>query len=374
MMLSKNKISPLKVAAVSSGGVVAALAGAGMHSAWQMAGLKEPALYFGVSGGAIVSALRAVGKTPKELLHLCIEEDFSTLLSRKGGAPRNLRGKKRLANLLLRRDPDSILQEAMDSDILDEEEKGSFNGFLSTAQLGQYINEIARSSGCSDGWPNKFCTMATLGNGSQVAFNKDGVFLIDTEDKKTCLSSKPPPLAMALRYTVTIPGIMAGQKYGDQYLFDGALSRDGFCPVGMLIRHFGANPPEILACRIGDDAAHYILGPTLRMVRRLWLPHPQFHWGPETHGVLEMRPPVDHIYSLKLKLSPDEKWLAVLIAFQSALRTIALSGHLPEKRRRAAMELFASLGHWRDILPAQKDAKQLLADRAEQVFTEHGLY
>ncbi len=367
----KNTDAP--VSAVSSGGTVAVLAGAGKHSACQLAGIDSFSLYYGVSGGAIFNAMRALGRSPKDCLHMAIFEDFSSHVSIRGGILGSFSEFKELVGAAKRLARISAAPAEERADLIgDETWLGT--GILGTKGLGEFIKKNARETGLGESWPETYCTMATLKNGSQVVFNKDGVFLVDLKDKKVQLSSKPVPLAMAVRYSATIPGIMVALEYEDHLLFDGALSRDGLCPVGVLIRHFDVQPEKIIACRVGEDATHFIFGPAQRAVRRIWMVHPDYHWGAETAGVVEFRPPIDHIHSLKFNLSRDEKWLAILISFESCLKSLAFNGYLSGERLQEAQSLFKSIGYWRDMLPAPSGSPQLLADRAERVFAEHGLF
>lgn len=364
--------------AVSSGGTVSVLAGAGGFSACQLAGITEFKGLFGVSGGAIITALRALGRTPNELLHMAVEEDFSKHVAIKGGVLGPLysqgRRKRQLIDALKRLVRIKTSPVAERAAIMGDEENWSSTGLLGTSGLGKFIQSNAVATGLGNAWPPNYTTMATLKDGAQVVFNKDGVFKISLDDKMTHLTAETAPLSLAVRASSAIPGVITAIKFKDLLLFDGALSRDGLCPVGMQIRHFGADPETMLACRIGEDASHFIAGPAQRTIRRMWMVHPDYRWGPETAGVSECRPPIDHIHSLKFHLSDDEKWLAILISFESHLKMLTFRGLLYGDRLRQAQDIFKEIGYWRDITPANLGEEQVLAPRATKVFTAHGLF
>ena len=229
------------------------------------------------------------------------------------------------------------------------------------------------ATGLKDQWPAGYTCMATTNDGSQVLFKDDGVYFITPDDKMTKLSEKPAPLWLAVRASSAIPVIMTAIEYEGHLLFDGAMSRDGLCPVPVVIRHFGVAPKKVIACRAGEDSNHFIFGPSQRAVRKIWGIQPNYHWGPEGTGVIEFRPQIDHLHALKFKLSADEKWLAILIAFHACLESLAFNGLLSGEKLREANALVADLGYWRDVRPAPHGSPQLLAPRAEKVFREHGL-
>jgi hypothetical protein len=353
---------------VSSGGVISVLAGAGSLSALELAGVNLR-MRGGASGGAIVTALSAIGRTPKELLRLGITEDFGAKVDLNGGILGSLETAKRtLRNLIRKYSKDQRIE------LLTNEENWLTTGLLGTVNLGIFIEKHAAELGMSNTWPENYWTVATKNDGSQVVFTRDGVFHLTLEGKKIQLTDEPAPLSLAVRASGAIPGVMTAIEFMDMLLFDGAMSRDGHCPSGIRIRHFDANPEQILACRIGEDAQHYIMGPAQRTVRRMLMIHPDFHWGPETTGVMEFRPAIEHIHGLKFNLSPDEKWLAILIAFDACAHALAFNGLLHGKQLKEAREIMRAIGYWRNLQPAAVDAEQILAPRAEKVFAEHGLY
>lgn len=351
--------------AVSSGGATAVLAGAGANAACSMSGITI-ARNFGVSGGGIFSAVVATGVDARQALHITMETDFTKYVTFQDGLAHAVR--RGLGNVL-RRGVETIVEPAGPKEYAD----WHVTGLLGSNNLGKFVLNEARQRGIQ-GWPEKFVTMATTRDGSAVVFNKDGVFLCDNLGKKTQLSAYPAPLELAVRSSATIVGVIAATEYKGMMLFDGGLSRDGLCPVGIMIRHFGSNPRKIIACRVGEDRLSPVSGRLHRLARVLWQVHPDFHWGPETTGVIEFRPQIEHVHSLKFNLTSDEKWLAVLVSFEAATARLALEGLLAGEQLDKVQGLFDALGYWRDYIPAPAGEKQDLAARAEKVFADHGLY
>lgn len=350
--------------ALSSGGAAATLAGVGTMLACHIAGITKWRRISGISGGSIVASLRAVGLDASNLLHVALETDFSRLIDwKKGlfGVPGKL-----LARAFNCADSSAELPR-------DWAEK-PWTGLLGTQGIGEVIRQMAKRCGLGDKWPANFQTMATTKNGSQVLFTADGIYLFGLNGEKEVLSDEPAPLHLAVRASATIPGIMAALSYKGITLFDGAMSRDGLCPVGVQIRNFAADPRKIIACRVGEDSLKPIMGRCHRLARFIWRVHPHTHWGAETAGVIEIRPPLDHVHTLKFSLSRDEKWLAILLSCDESLSRLAMDGILHGERLCFAQSLIQSLGFFRDAQPAGPHQLQTIALRAESVFGRHGLY
>ncbi len=356
---------------VSSGGVVTVLGGIGVIAACDIAKVKYGFLG-GVSGGSIVTAIHAMGFTPKEMMQLGIYEDFSNHVSVSGGIFGSIgevgRVSKAARQLLKHlRSGESAATEVA-------EETWHATGLLGTVGLGEFLKAKAREKGLGKNWPAGYWTMATTSDGSQVVFAEKGVFVISPQGQMKKICDKPAPLWLAVRASAAIPVIMTAIEFEGMLLFDGAMSRDGLCPAPMLIRHFGVDPTQIIACRCGEDYNHVIFGPTQRAVRKIWGIDKDYHWGPEGTGVIDFRPQIDHLHALKFELSEDEKWLAIIIAFHSCLESLAFNGLLVGEQLHEAQQMMKELGYWRDVRPAGVGEIQLLAPRASAVFAEHGLF
>lgn len=360
---SASQLSPDDLElAVSSGGSAAVLAGVGTFVACELAGISKWRRLFGVSGGAVITSLAACGMKAKEMIAMALAIDFDGLITWREGILYpffRLCGADRADGSDLIHDPDW--------------RETHWTGLFGTCGLNRIISERTRQFGMEGKWPENFATMATTRDGSQVVFNNEGVFHLTLDGDQIQLTDKPVPLAFAVRASSTIPGVLAALEFKGITLYDGAMSRDGLCPVGMLVRNFGAEPSKILACRVGEDNLKPIMGRLHRAARVFWRVHPHFHWGPETAGVMEFRPAIDHVQTLKFKLSPDEKWFAILVSFEACVARLAVEGLLYGDKLKEAREIIASLGYWRDAVPSPLGQKQRIAANAERVFRQHGL-
>ncbi len=337
---------------LSSGGSQSFLASLGAVIACHAAGLRQFRTLGGVSAGSICAALLSLGLDAVQLLHLGLELDFKAEIGTKG----------QLRNFL-----SALGSKATSTDC-------RHTGLLQTSSIGNYLDKIAEFRGCGGHWPAKFWTMATTKSGMPVVFKSDGVFLIERDNSVKQLSLEPPKLSDAVRMSCSIPGVFAAMKYQGKLMFDGALSRYGFCPVGLQIQHFGVDPRTIIACNLSVDRLDPISGSFHSLCRRTWGIDQKWEWDDDTVGVIEFRPQIYHVPALQFAFSQDAKWLAVLIAFESCCARLALEGVLHGERLEFVKQVLYELGNWRHAKPALQKRPQLLAKRAETVFCAHGLF
>ena len=333
---------------VSSGGSRAILAGAGTIIACHLAGITKFRTVGGVSGGSIPTALLASGIAAPKLLRHAMAVDFSTLVDWEAGLC-------------------SSALAFLKKDFYEQVRNRPVNGILNTEKLGAFVESFSPT------WPENFWTMAAAGN-SQIVFTQDGVFEFTADGRRIVLSDKPAPLGLAIRATCTIPGIISAVQYNDRYLFDGALTRDGICPVGVKIRHFGFKQRNTIACCVGEEFMNGIAGYLRRLWRSLFGGDSTPEWGPETNGVIEVHPHFAHINALSFNLSEDDKWLAVVYSFREAILKLDERELLTGDAYGTAYAMLAELQEVRKMKPARRDQPQLLAEKAERVFTKHGLY
>jgi predicted acylesterase/phospholipase RssA len=367
---------------VSSGGGAAVLCGVGTLWACKVAGVKWRRIG-GVSGGAIATGYASCGVDGPDLVTMALESNFGENLSAEQGLMRlvkKLRRKKHVSPA----EAELRASRAAQGKFLEEQRAGCGcrseacksrpkTGLYGTEPLGRFFAEREDQEGEAY-WPANFWTMATTRDGGQVVMNAEGVTLFQTNGEQVRLSDTPMNLASAVRASCTIPGFLAALEYKGMLLFDGALSRDGICPVGVQIRHFGADPKRIIACRVNEDALTPISGRIHRMARKLWRVHPDFSWNEETAGVIEFRPLIDHVHTFKFTLSRDAKWLAIMVAFECCMATLALRGILRGEKLALVQSLFDSFGFWRDAHPSPIGSPQLLSERFERSLVEHGLF
>lgn len=344
---------------ISSGGYTSVLGGMGALLGCRVSGLSRFRMIGGVSGGSIITSLAASGLDTRELLRLGMGLTFDKMISFWSDVCK--------------------LFDTSSAPKAKPQQGGArqwrCTGLYGTEPLAQALHNCFTADGskaCT--WPAHFWTMATTKEGAPVVIKADGVYLVWLDGRIQKLSDTPPDMETAVQMSCTIPGLIAAFRYKGRFLFDGALSRYGICPVGMQIRHFGTDPRKIIACHIGDDTKSPLLGRLHSLCRRSWGVDPRRHWGEETVGVVEFRPNIEHVYTLKANLSRDEKWLAILIGFEACVSRLALEGILHGGRLQVVQDLLRDLGYWQNAIPAELGAPQPIADRTEACLREYGFF
>lgn len=285
-----------------AGGSRAILGSAGAIVACELAGMNDWVSMGGISGGSIPTVMLAAGGDPIEMMNMAVEIDFASLVPRHATPLRLL-----IAFLLKNR----------------FEYTRPHKGVLGSEKLGEWMDARIPV------WPKKFWTMAVVGR-TQVVFTADGVFQYLADGSSRMISDKPAPVGLAIRATCAVPGIIDAVPYQGRWLFDGALSWDGLCPVGLVQRVFGADPNEIVACDVGDEPTRWNA-----MVTWFWKLVCGGHCVPPDNtvnytgsGVLMMEPSVTSVRSLQFTLTTEDKWEAVQSGFQEAVGEMAAAGVL----------------------------------------------
>lgn len=331
---------------ISAGGSRAILAGCGSIFASQIAGIEWSTIG-GVSGGSIPAVLLASGLPPAKLLELALKIDFREMCVNTAGRWETL-----LAILL--------------KEYHENPKNRTGYGVMETDKLGQFIDTLVPV------WPDKFWTMAVDGD-DQIVFKKDGIFRYDAKGRCTKLASDPGSTGFAVRATCTIPGVTKAPKFMGRYIFDGAFSKYGMCPVGLPIEHFGHNPEEVVGLCVGEDMETGFPGMLRRFWKWIWGIGPDTSWSKGTEGVIDVHPHIDHIHALRFDLSSDEKWLAVLEGFNETVKVYAARGLLKGERLHKALSIMSSLPNLKKAVLAEIGKPQLLTQQAEKSFAEHGL-
>lgn len=319
MKPQSKAVAPARVAVspkhlvCGAGGSRAILSGAGAVMACHIAGIEKWDTLGGISGGSIPTVAYAAGIDPADLMQLTVDVDFSSLVPRHATPLHTV-----LAFLL--RDRFEYTRPK--------------KGVLSSDNLGHFIEGIVKE------WPKNFWTMAVVAR-TQILFTSDGVYQYLKNGDVRVLSDKPAPIGIAIRATCAVPGIIDAVPYLGRHLFDGALSWDGLCPVGILTRHFKAAPHEIIAHDVGDEQSKS--APFFRVFWSLLCGgHCVDHTGPKTaipEETLMMKPNVWSVRSLQFRLSLDQKWQAVMSGFQEAVIELSRAGLLTGDRQQYAFEL-----------------------------------
>lgn len=311
-----------------AGGSRAILAGAGMAMACKIAGLTKWKSIGGISGGSLPALLLACGYEPEQLLREAVEIDFSTLVPRHAT-------KLAVIIALLLRDRFEYTRPK--------------KGVLGTGPLGHYVKlkvaqgpspKLLGPDGKPLAWPPGFWTMGVVAR-TQILFTDHGVFQYLKNGQFRKISDEPAPIEVAICGTVAVPGIIDPAIYAGRYIFDGALSWDGSCPVGVAIRHFGAKPEEVIGCDVGDEHQKFA-----KFFRWFWSllcgGHCVDHEGPKTPvppEVLMMEANVWSVRSLQFKLTLEQKWQAVMSGFQEGVVKLSRAGLLTGEQRKQAFAI-----------------------------------
>ena len=279
-----------------SGGSRAILASSGAILGLHRAGFTNWRSIGGISGGSIPSLFLAHGFTPEEIVKLAIEIDFSSLLTRRKNIVLTF-----LAFLL----KDRLAQTRPRHAVLTSEKMGTF--FEQKVPV----------------WPESYWTMAVAGR-TQVFFTSRGVFQYLKDGTNRQLSDKPAPLGLAVRASCAVPGIIEAVQYKGIYLFDGALSWSGQCPIGAVAEHYKTRPASIIACDVGDRK-----GRAADYASRFWAVLcgnncilPQYEEDPAywvEQGATVATPAVNQFASLQFQLSAEQKWQAVRSGYTAAV-------------------------------------------------------
>lgn len=292
-----------------SGGSRAILASAGFIYGLHKCGLSDFATVGGVSGGSLPSLMYAAGINPGKMVQLAVDIDFSSMLTRRGNIFQMFLAfllKERLAQTRPR------------------------NAVLGSEKLESFINDLVPV------WPEKYWTMAVAGK-TQVVFTAKGVFQYLHDGSSRQVSDKPAPLGLAVAASCAVPGIIEPKLYKDIYLFDGALSWDGQCPVGVVVRDMGAKPHQVVACDVGDRQ-----GGMSEFVNNFW----RFFCGrncvwPEderdpaifaAQGSMVVTPQVNKFASLQFTLTPEQKWGAVMAGFAETVTSLWKAGLIDNRK------------------------------------------
>lgn len=331
----------------SAGGSRAILGSAGAIVAFEQAGVTNFASIGGVSGGSVPTAVFASGVGAKEALRLTIDKDFASTLTRRGN----------IAETLTAYFKQGRLQKTRPR-----------NGVMSSEPLGEYIDSMIPE------WPKGYWTMAVVGD-NQIHFTEHGVFEVTPGGKRTTLSDKPASVGLAVRASCAVPGIISAVSYKGRWLFDGALSHHGRCPIALPITHHGAEFDRIVAVDAGEDT-----NKASKRVLKLWglvmgdncVPHANEKILTANDVAVLIKPKLNHFRSLEFTLTRDQKWQAVMAGYTATVESLRDAGVL-DGERLEEMELVLSA--FRRIEVMSRFAEEnVLANLTEQLLREHGLF
>lgn len=281
---------------IGGGGTKSILAGVGAFCGLKANSASHWFTIGGISGGSIPAAFISLGLKPSELLRLSVRKDFQELL-------------------LTKRHPWRVIRRYLSQ----KGPKLPVKALMSSQPLGDFIDEMITV------WPDRFWTMAVAdieGVGRcQIVFTRDGVFRYNLEGECVKLSNKPPSVGTAVRASCAIPGVISAVEYEDLHLFDGMLTWDGNCPVGVVGKHYDAEAPHITAIDVG------ILDNWFGVIQRRYMRHWCGKVCKDSHlaiqewiekGVKFIEAPHIETGSIKLDYTAKQKWEALRSAYNAA--------------------------------------------------------
>lgn len=279
-----------------AGGTRAILGSMGTVFGLHAQGINNWSSIGGISGGSIIAALFAAGHHPRKLLRTALTIDFNKLLLKK-------HGKLTVFRRYLKQEKHQVMP---------------LTATLCSEPLGKLIDELVPS------WPDRLWIMAVADvkdkGRCQVLFTRTGTFLHTRDGKTEKLSDTVPSVGTAVRASCAIPGAIGHVNFLGMDLFDGVLSWDGRCPVGLVHRHYAASYDEIVCCDVGDY--DHPLGVLHNRFMDHWVGESASnrksldHW--ESLGVKVVRATVNGFSSLHLKPSRKQRHVAIRKGFHAA--------------------------------------------------------
>lgn len=354
-MADTNTIAPGSTAphelnlVCGAGGSRAILGTTGAILAADALGISRWHTIGGISGGSIPSLMLASGMPARDIARHVIEIDFNSMLT-----------------------PRTHLLGVFWAFFLKEcaWKRRKERGVLSSEKVGDFVESY------SPRWPKNYWTVAVAGD-RQLLFTADGVFEYFNDGRsRRQISDKPAPVGLAIRASCAVPGVIDAVEFQGEFLLDGGLCADGRCPVGVVKRELGAPPASIVALDVGEASMdserreHWFW----RTVRRIVCgpccdPEPSAPVD-AAGGVVLVTPAVSNMESLEFKLSPDQKWQALMSGFTAAASAL-------EKTGRADP---ASAANVRSVVAAYRELSQKasrpgeIAAGVQAILKSHGLY
>lgn len=310
-----------------AGGSRAILGCAGAILGFHRTGLKEWKTLGGISGGSITSLMLAVGMTPAEIVQTAVDLDFASLLTKRTNPLFIL-----IAFLLQERYAYTRPRSA----VMGSEKLGAF--------LEAKVNQ----------WPEGYWTMAVAGR-TQLLFTADGVFQCLNDGTKRVISNVPAPIGLAVRASCAVPGIIEAIPYKETLLFDGALSWDGQCPIGVVHKHYEADYKQIFACDVSEreeeDSPNFaaafwklFCGQNCVFVEE---DKDIYYW--QAQGVTVAHPSITSFKSLQFTLTTEQKWLAVMAGFSSAIEQLWLTGKITTAQLKENLSYLMNVEKFRQM-------------------------
>lgn len=305
----------------------------------------------GVSGGATLAAMMAAGVPIPMIVDYAIETDYQSLLTWHGSYLRIL---------------SAFLRQKV------YEETRPCKGVLNPDKLRMFIERIVGD------YPKDFWTMAVSGN-SQIVFTDFGVFEIFANGQWKKLADSPPSVGTAAVASCAVPGIIDAVSLYGRYLFDGALSKYGPCPVEIAIKYMGIQPETLLAVDVGDDfdnsrKSHAMFEALykideLRKQKKAAEAKAAQSSTQEKQPII-VKPNIEGFCGLQFMVPQHLKWKALMESFFATIAKLDEVGIVTDEVRRATSEI---AGEYKVLIDNRSDTPEFVA-AIKQLLRNRDLY
>ncbi|MBX9771688.1 MAG: patatin-like phospholipase family protein [Candidatus Obscuribacterales bacterium] len=302
----------------------------------------------GISGGATMAAMYAAKVPVPIIVDYAIETDYQSLLAWHGSPLRIL---------------SAFLRQKV------YEETRPCKGVLNPDKLRLFIEAIVGD------YPESFWTMAVSGN-SQIVFTSFGVFEIFANGQHRRLADLPPSVGTAAIASCAVPGIIDAVSLYGRYLFDGALSKYGACPVDIAIQAMSIPPETLLAVDVGDDfdkdnKSHTMWDALfgINELRALERAAAAKAAANEKQPIM-VKPNIEGFCGLQFVVPAHLKWKALMESFFATIAKLDEVGMVSDEVRHAAKEI---AGEYKVLTDNRSDTPEFVA-AVKELLKNRNLY
>lgn len=340
-----------------SGGCRAMLATLGMLMALRWFGIRKYKSTGGISGGSIPLAFLAAGFSLREIVDMAISLDFESLLDQG----------------------DKITQVMIDHyGYSASRQSGSLpaKGRFRMERFEKWLQEKLGGK-----WPDHlvYWAMATDRLGAQVLLTAQGAFRKQAEGERFApVTSTPTSPGRAICGSCVVPGFFApvdlvAASGETEKLYDGALSWESTCPVGVVEDFFAASPGEIIALDVGPELNTYdrIYNTFWRVICGGRCVPPMGRKSGNADKILLVEPAVTGVRSFEFGAHRDKKWLAIMQGFAATVDALNKGYKLTEEqylRGRDVVTAFNTL-----CVSLRKKPEGELSQQIEALLAESGV-
>ncbi|MBX9879732.1 MAG: patatin-like phospholipase family protein [Candidatus Obscuribacterales bacterium] len=318
-----NPVTHFEISALyGSGGSRAIVAAAGSMMALHLINQISPGRIRlkhigGISGGATMAAMLAADVPIPMIVDYAIETDYQSLLTWHGSYLRIL---------------SAFLRQKV------YEETRPCKGVLNPDKLRLFIESIVGE------YPKSFWTMAVSGN-SQIVFTSFGVYEVFANGDWKKLADQPPSVGTAAIASCAVPGIIDAVSLYGRYLFDGALSKYGACPVEVAIKYMNIPADRLLAVDVGDDFdkdnKSHTMWDSLYGIHELRQQEKAIAARSATNEKqpIVVKPNIEGFCGLQFMVPQHLKWKALMESFFATIAKLDEVGMLTDEVRQAACDI-----------------------------------